>query len=421
MSVSEGVRIALRALAANKLRTALTMLGVIIGVGAVIALMSIGKGAQQQITERIRGMGTNLLFITPGSITQGGVRSGQGQAPTLTLEDALAIADPSNVPTVALVAPEITTGAQIAYGPTNTFTRIIGTTPEYQEVRNWRVAEGEFISRQHVDARSNVVVLGANVAQTLFGSDPEASPVGQTVRINRINFRVIGVMEAKGAQALGNQDDMALMPITTVATRFLRNRTTRGGTLVNQITVQVAEASAMEETVQRIGELLRQRHRVVQDDFVIRSQEDLLNTANQITGTLTVLLGSIAGISLVVGGIGIMNIMLVSVTERTREIGIRKAVGAKRRDILIQFLVESTLVSVLGGVVGIVLGIGVSRLIAGARIPGVAAGTAGLPSVVTPDAVLLAFGVSAAVGLFFGIYPASRAARLNPIEALRYE
>lgn len=421
MTVNDGARIALRALGANKLRTALTMLGVIIGVGAVIALMSIGRGAQEQIISRIRGMGTNLLFITPGSINQGGVRSGQGQAPTLTLEDAQAIADPSNVPTVALVAPEITTGGQIAFGPNNTFTRIVGTTPEYQDVRNWRVADGEFISRQHLDARSNVVVLGANVAQTLFGDDPTASPVGQTVRINRINFRVVGVMGAKGAQALGNQDDQVIVPITTVATRLLRNRTTRGGTQVNQITVQVAEASDLDETVQRIGELLRERHRVAQDDFTIRSQEDLLQTATQITGTMTVLLGSIAGISLVVGGIGIMNIMLVSVTERTREIGIRKAVGAKRRDILMQFLVESVLVSVLGGAVGIGLGIGVSRLIAGARVPGVAAGATGLPSVVTPDAVLLAFGVSAAVGLFFGIYPASRAARLHPIEALRYE
>ncbi|MCL5960117.1 MAG: ABC transporter permease, partial [Chloroflexi bacterium] len=410
---TESLRVALRALAANKLRTALTMLGMIIGVGAVIALMSVGKGAQAMVTSQIQGMGTNLLFVTPGAQQQGGVRQQQGTAPTLTLEDADAIADPLNVPAAAAVAPEGMAFSQVIAGPQNTMTRITGVTPTYEDVRNWHVAEGEFITKQYLDARSNVAVLGTNVASTLF---PDADPIGQQVRIGRLNFRVIGVMESKGAQSMGNQDDIVLVPLTTQLQKLNRQRTARGAPNVNTIYVQVASQSLRNDAVQQIGDLLRQRHRAVQDDFTIRSQDDLLSVANQVTGVMTLLLGAIAGISLVVGGIGIMNIMLVSVTERTREIGIRKAVGAKRKDILVQFLIEATVVSLLGGALGILVGTGISEAISRVNLGGQP-----LHTVVSPDAVGLAVGVSAAIGIFFGIYPATRAASLNPIEALRYE
>ncbi len=417
MNLSESIRVALGSLAANKLRSALTMLGMIIGVGAVIALMSIGRGAQATITNQIKSMGTNLLFVTPGAIrAEGGVRTAQGQAPTLTYEDAEAMA---TIPEVAAAAPEQTLGGQIIVGANNMFARIVGVTPEYEPVRNFRVAEGEFITKQYVDAKSLVVVLGSNVAQTLF---PDESPIDQTVNIamgnRRLRFRVIGVLESKGAQAMGNQDDQVLVPITTLQQRLTMQRTVRGGYNVSMINVQVVseDPAVMKAAVENIGNLLRERHRVFEDDFTIRSQEDMLATANQIMGVMTMLLGSIAGISLVVGGIGIMNIMLVSVTERTREIGIRKAVGAKRRDILVQFLVESIAVSVVGGGIGMMLGAGL-----GALISSIDLGGQKLQTVISADAVILAFGVSAAIGIFFGIYPATRAARLNPIDALRYE
>lgn len=413
MNLWESLRVALRSLAANKLRTALTMLGMIIGVGAVIALMSVGKGAQARITSQIQGMGTNLLFITPGAQQEGGVRMGQGTMPTLTLQDAEAIADPTNVPAVTAVAPEATAFSQVIAGPQNTFTRVVGTTPSYETVRNFHVAAGEFISTQHLDGRSSVAVLGANTAADLFGG---IDPIGQNIRIGQATFRVIGVMETKGSQAMGNQDDLVIVPLTTLLQRLTAQRAVRGGQTVGTIYVQVADQKLMPTAIEQIAELLRQRHRVAQDDFTIRSQEDLLATASQITGIMTILLGSIAGISLVVGGIGIMNIMLVSVTERTREIGIRKAVGAKRRDILVQFLIEAAVVSLVGGAIGILLGTGLSTLIGRFDIGG-----QNLPTVVSPDAVLLAVGVSAGIGLFFGIYPAVKAARLNPIEALRYE
>jgi putative ABC transport system permease protein len=419
MSLLESLRIALSSLRANKMRSSLTMLGMIIGVGAVIALMSIGRGAQEMITSQIQGMGTNLLFISPGAAQQGGVRQQAGSIPTLTYEDAIAIAQSGDIPEVAAVAPESNFSGQMIAGSSNTFTRIVGTTPEYEEVRNFYAAEGEFFTQQHLAARSLVVVLGANVATDLF---PDQDPVGQYVNISsgnrRLRFTVIGVMESKGAQAMGNQDNQAFVPITTMQQRLSVQRTVQGSRNVSSINVQLVSGDprVREAAVQKIGELLRQRHRVAQDDFTIMSQEDILSAATQITQVLTLLLGAIAGISLVVGGIGIMNIMLVSVTERTREIGIRKAVGAKRRDILAQFLVESVVVSAFGGSIGILLGSGLSNLMSRLDLGGQS-----LPTVVAPDAILLAFGVSAAIGIFFGIYPASRAAALNPIEALRYE
>jgi putative ABC transport system permease protein len=416
MNVVESFRIAVRALAANKLRALLTMLGMIIGVSAVISLMSVGRGAQAAVTERIQGLGTNLLFIRPGSTQQGGIRAGGGSAQTLSLEDAQAIAD--QVPQVVGVAPESGSFAQLVAGGQNWNARVIGTTEDYAAVRNATVANGDFITRQHMEGRSRVVVLGATVAENLFG---ETDPVDESVRISLFgrqgtSFRVIGVMEKKGGSGMGNQDDQVFIPISAYYTRLTTARTVRGSYQVSTINVQVADAEVMQEAVQEIAALLRQRHRVAQDDFTIQSQEDFLATAAQVTGVMTVLLGAIAGISLVVGGIGIMNIMLVSVTERTREIGIRKAVGARRRDILAQFLVEATVVSVLGGLIGMGIGIGLSRVVAGVNLNGQQ-----LTTLVTPDAVVLSFTVSAAVGLFFGIYPAMRAARLHPIEALRYE
>src|SRR5688572_10707877 len=421
MTIFESVRVAMSALNANKLRTVLTMLGMIIGVCAVISLMSIGQGAQAQVTNQIRGMGTNLLFVRPGSTQTSGVRSAQGSAATLTTDDADAIA--REIPLVAATAPEQSNGGQLIANGINTNTRVVGTTPDYPEVRNYKIASGEFINRQHIEGRSRVVVLGANVAKTLFGDDDATD---QSVRMSFNNraastFRVVGVMEAKGGTNQGNQDDQVFVPISTMQARLMASRNSRGAVNVSVVNVQVGDDKRMKEAVEQIGELLRERHKVVEDDFSIQSQEDILATFSSITQTFTILIGSIAGISLVVGGIGIMNIMLVSVTERTREIGIRKAVGARRKDILSQFLVESVMVSLLGGAVGVVLGWGISRIIAGMPMPGAQGGGQALQTVVTPESVLLAFTVSAAVGIFFGIYPASRAARLHPIQALRYE
>jgi len=418
MNILVSLQIALRALGANKLRAGLTMLGMIIGVGAVIAMVAIGNGAQASITTQIQSMGTNLLFITPGAQQQGGVRTQQGTAPTLTYEDGIAIAQDPDIPIVG-VAPEQTYFLQLKAGANNVNTRVVGTTPAYQDIRNFHAAQGSFITQQQIDARSRVLVLGANVASELFG---DADPIGQTVKISAgsqagINFQVIGVMETKGGTGFGSQDEQVFVPITTMQQRLMAQRNvSNAGHNVQVLDVQVSSQDKMDEAIAKIGDLLRQRHRVSEDDFTIQSQTDILNTAGQITGIMTLLLGAIAGISLVVGGIGIMNIMLVSVTERTREIGLRKAVGAKRRDILMQFIIESLVVSILGGGIGILLGSGLARIVSGINLGG-----STLPALVTVDAVLLAVGVSAAIGVFFGIYPAFRAARLNPIDALRYE
>jgi putative ABC transport system permease protein len=409
-------RIAMRALGANKLRAGLTMLGMIIGVGAVIAMVAIGNGAQAAITAQIQGMGTNLLSISPGVRQQGGVAQQAGAIPTLTYEDALALADDPSLP-ISKVSAEASNFGQIIVKNLNTNTRLQGVTDQYEDVHNAHAASGSFITKQDVDASSAVVVLGANVAQTLF---PDTDPIGQTVKIatDRVgaNYRVVGVMETKGGSAFGNLDDQAFIPLTTLQRRLAGQRNARGARNVSSISVEVTSADQMTAATAAIGDVLRQRHKVTQDDFTIISQADILKTANQITGVMTLLLGSIAGISLVVGGLGIMNIMLVSVTERTREIGIRKAVGARSRDILSQFLVESVAVSLVGGGIGLALGFGLSQLVAGVDLGGMK-----LTPVVTPDAILMAVGVSASIGIFFGIYPAYRASKLNPIDALRYE
>jgi len=414
MGLLESVRAALGSLAANKLRSGLTMLGIIIGVAAVISLMGIGQGVCQGIDAQIGRMGTNLLFVSAGSSTVSGVSQGAGSTQNLTYEDALALVDPDLAPSVVDAAPETNAFGQIVYRGNNVNGRVVGVTPSYEGVRDFHVESGEFISQANVDSRSSVVLLGSSVAATLFEG---ADPVGQTLRINNIPFRVIGVLESKGGSGFGNQDDQVLVPLTTVLARLQRGRSASGGNIVSQISVKVVSAGQMDAATDQIGAILRERHDIrYEDDFTIRSQEDLLSTATEVSTMLTVFLGAIAGISLLVGGIGIMNIMLVSVTERTREIGIRKAIGATREDVLGQFLTEAIILSVLGGATGILAGIGIAKLISGLQL-----GSMNINSVVSASSVLLATVFSTAIGLFFGIYPAFRASALNPIEALRYE
>jgi len=410
MTILESFRIALRNLGANKLRSGLTMLGVIIGVGAVIALVSIGRGAQEAITAQIQSVGTNLLYVRPGAANQGGVRGQEGSAGTLTLEDAAALQEINGV---VGVAPEIDSFAQIVAGGNNTNARLVGTTPEFQAVRDFYSASGEFITPSNVNARSAVACLGSSVAAQLF---PESDPVSQVIRINNVPFRVQCVMETKGGTGFLSQDTQVIVPVTTAQTRLANAGRFRGSANINVINLKIADLSQSDAITQQIGEILRERHRVIEDDFTVQSQQDVLSAATAVTDTLTLFLGGVAAISLIVGGIGIMNIMLVSVTERTREIGIRKAVGAKRRDILMQFLTEATVLSVLGGVIGILLGWAIALAMGSFQL-----GATQVKPVVDLSAVLLAVVFSLAVGLFFGIYPALRAGSLRPIEALRYE
>jgi len=394
------------------------MLGIVIGVGAVIALMSIGSGAQAAIAQNIKSLGANLITITPGASSAGGVSQGNGSAPTLTVDDADAIADPNTVPDAAAVSPELYIGfnAQIVNHGTNVSTKVNGVTPAYEDVHAFPAALGAWFTEDDMVARSKVVMLGANVATQLFGA---ADPTGQDIslRLGRpTSLHVAGVLQAKGGGPLGNVDDQVLIPLTTLQRQFANPRNPKGISNVGQIVVQAANAKSTQAAKNEITELLLQRHRVSDPDFVIQTQDDQIATQAGVTQVLTILLGAIAGISLVVGGIGIMNIMIVSVTERTREIGIRKAVGAKRMDILMQFLVESLVVSILGGIIGIVIGVGASRLIDGQKLNGQT-----IQTLVSTSSIILAVGVSLTIGLLFGVYPAYRAASLRPIDALRYE
>lgn len=410
MNILESVRLALRSLSSNKMRAGLTMLGIIIGVGAVIALVSIGRGAEQGITAQITSVGTNLLYIRPGASSAGGVSGAQGSAATLTLDDAEALSDLSGI---VGISPEINSFAQVVAGGTNVNARVVGTTPSFVDVRDFAVASGEFFDDSALNGSSTVVVLGSNVAAELF---PDQDPVGQSVRINNISFRVIGVMESKGGTGFQSQDDQLFVPLTTMQKRLASAGSFRGSTNINVINVKLADMSQSEAVTAEIGEVLRELHNVAEDDFTVQSQADILAAATSVADTLTLFLGGVAMIALLVGGIGIMNIMLVSVTERTREIGIRKAVGAKRKDILTQFLTEATVMSVVGGAIGTSLGWLIATVMGSVQL-----GTTSVTPSVDLSAVALALGFSIAVGLFFGIYPALRASSLRPIEALRYE
>ena len=399
---------ALESLSSNKMRSGLTIIGIVIGVAAVIAIVSIGRGAQNSITGSIQGIGTNLLFVFRGGSEE--VRNPQ----PITLGDAQAISDPFQAPSVIGVAPILMGNGKVTVGGASTTTEIEGITPEYSPVRNIQVSEGEFVNEEHILGQASVILLGTEVAEDLFGRTQGL--VGETVRVEGQPFRVIGVLESKGGSGFGNQDDRVLIPFTTAQARLIR-RSNRDQ--VDLLTVQAINARSVALAREEIAQILRTRHRtaIAEDDFTILTQQDFLNTAETITGVLTLFLGGIAAISLLVGGIGIMNIMLVSVTERTREIGLRKALGARRLDIMVQFLTESSLLSMLGGMVGIGLGAAISFAVA--RIAE-AQGTPLQPAIGL-DTVMLATLFSTAVGLFFGIYPANRAASLQPVEALRYE
>ncbi len=411
MNIIVSMRIALNALRANKLRASLTMLGIIIGVGAVIALVSIGRGASAAVDASLQSTGTNLLYVRPGSTQSGGVQSAQGSAATLTLEDAAALADINGI---VAIAPEVDSGGQAVYQGNNMNTRILGITEDYATVSNFNVAEGDFVTSATVTAKSLVAVLGSNVATTLF---PDTDPVGQTIRINNVPFRVVGVMQSKGGTGFLSQDTQIFVPITTAQAYLSRGDRFRGGNNVDVLNIQLSDLSQSTSVTDQISTILRERHHVTyQDDFTVTSQQDVLKAATSITDTLTLFLGGVAAISLIVGGIGIMNIMLVSVTERTREIGIRKAIGAHRSDILSQFLTEATVLSLTGGLIGTALGWGISKLMGNVSL-----GSTAITPVVGADAILLAVGFSLAIGIFFGIYPAMRASALRPIEALRYE
>ncbi len=408
MNFAQAVLEALESLSANKTRSGLTILGIVIGVGAVIAMLAVGSGAQDVITGSISGIGTNLLFVFSGNF-QEEVRN----AKPLTIGDAEAIADVFQAPSVAGVAPVIQDNKEVTFGGERARSSISGVTPDYLTVRNYELLEGEFITEEHILGRASVAVLGPDLADKLFGH--QEGIVGETIRIEGQPFRVIGVILPKGGSAFGSQDDYALVPFSTAQTRIIRRSRER----VDVIFVQATNPDTVLSAADEISQILRQRHRseIGLDDFTVLSQQDFVQTAQTITNTLTIFLGGIAAISLLVGGIGIMNIMLVSVTERTREIGLRKAIGARRRDILIQFLTESSLLSLIGGLIGIGLG----WLIAYAVGLFAAANGTELNPVVGLDAILLATIFSTAVGLFFGIYPANRAANLEPVEALRYE
>jgi putative ABC transport system permease protein len=398
---------ALDSIASNKLRSALTVLGIVIGVGAVIAMLAIGSGAQNAITGSISGIGTNLLFIIRGGNDE--IRNPQ----RLTLGDSEALRDPFSAPAVIGVAPILQGTIEVSYAGEGTLTQGYGITPDYQTVRNIELAEGEFISEVHILGRSAVAVLGPDVAEALFGR--REGLTGETIRVEGQPFRVVGVAEAKGGSGFSNQDDLVMVPMTTAQVRLLR----RTRDTVDMIMVQAISPDDVTAASDQIGAILRSRHKtpIGQDDFTVFTQEDFLETARSITNILTIFLGGIAAISLLVGGIGIMNIMLVSVTERTREIGLRKAVGARKLDIMLQFLTESALLSIIGGLIGILLGWGLGKLVGAIAT----AADADLSPAVSLGAVLLATLFSAAVGLFFGLYPAKRAADLEPVEALRYE
>ncbi|MBR3190016.1 ABC transporter permease [Bosea sp. (in: a-proteobacteria)] len=410
MSLIEAIRSALSAIGANALRSALTMLGIIIGVAAVIAMVAIGSGARERVDSQIKSLGANLAIIQAGNVTQGGVRLGAGASSTLTDEDAKAVA--AEVEDVVASASVITTRAQAVYAGTNWSTTITATDLDFFTAREWGLAEGRLFEPEELRRGEIVAIIGQTVAKNLFG---ESDPLGQMFRIRNVPFKVIGVMSGKGQSALGqDQDDVIFVPLDTGRRRIVGRNYARDRS-VQTIMVKFASEEAINPGIEQTRALLRQRHRLTEDqedDFIVRNLTEIANTATAAASTLSWLLAAVAGVSLLVGGIGIMNIMLVSVTERTREIGLRLAVGARQRDVLSQFLIEATTLATIGGAVGIALGIGAATAIA--RF-------AGWPFLISPQTILVAVGVSGLIGVFFGFYPARQAARLDPIEALRRE
>lgn len=397
--------IAVKALRRNMMRSMLTMLGIIIGVAAVIAMVAIGSGAREQVATQIGSMGQNMLMVMSGAARSGRVHMGFGSAPTLTKGDYAAIRQ--EISGITGATPEVRGSAQVTVGNQNVSTMVYGVSEDYVPVRSWKVEAGQNLTDTDVSRSAKVVVLGRTVAKNLFG---DGDAVGQVVRIANAPYEVVGVLKPKGANMMGDdQDDMVLVPWSSAMVRLT------GGTSFRSITVQAESADRLEDVMEQLTALLRQRHRIREgqdDDFHIRNQQDMLEMATSTAETMTVLLGAIAGVSLLVGGIGIMNIMLVSVTERTREIGVRMAVGARGSDILLQFLVESVVLSVGGGLVGIALGVGAAKVVSAQF---------GWPTLVSPESAALAFLFSGVIGVFFGFYPARKAASLDPIEALRYE
>jgi len=393
----------------HKLRSFLTILGIVIGVGAVITLMSVGKGAEAQILTNIQSMGANLITVSPGASMFGGVRSAMGGATTLTMEDAEAISE--QVPYISAVASSYSSSLQLIVGGENTSATVNGVTAEYMQINNMKIASGAAFSEQDYQRGAKVAVLGSDVAQTLFGN---ASPIGQEMRMGTIIVHVIGVLESKGA-TFSSPDDAVYIPLAAMQQAVAQPRTAQGGRIVSTVTLTVSDQSQTQNVINAVTSLLRTRHRLAasaENDFNIMSTEEIASTLSQTMGTMTLLLGAIAGISLLVGGIGVMNIMLVSVLERTREIGIRKALGARERDIWLQFLIEAGFLTFAGGIIGVVLGWAIAYLVSSIGL---------MPAVVTADIVILAVSVSIGIGLFFGFYPAWNASRLNPIEALRAE
>jgi putative ABC transport system permease protein len=408
INIPSTIRISFRALRVNKMRSALTVLGIIIGVGAVITMLAVGTGAARRISQQMAGIGSNLIMVVPGATTSGGVRMGAGTQPTLSMADAEAIQ--KECPAVLYVAPILSGIAQVVYGNQNWSTGISGTTTNMLYVRDWPLAEGRPFTEEEIRSAAKVCLLGQTVIDNLFGG---IDPLGHIIRINKVPFTVIGVLEMKGQDPRGqDQDDTIYVPVTTAQKKLFG--TTFPG-MVRLIMVKAKSPEDLGPAEDQITELLRQRHRIGQkqeDDFTVRNLTQMMQAAEQSTKVMTLLLGAIASVSLLVGGIGIMNIMLVSVTERTREIGIRMAIGAKTWDIRLQFIIEALILSLIGGLAGVVLGISASKILSM---------LVGWNTVVSPLSVLLAFGFSGLVGIFFGFYPAYKASLLDPIDALRYE
>jgi putative ABC transport system permease protein len=406
----QAIRIALRSLRVNKLRSALTMLGIIIGVGAVITMVAVGAGAQARVAEQIRSLGSNLIIVLSGSVTSGGLRMGTGSQQTITEDDSAAIA--REVSAVQVSAPSVRGTSQVVFGNLNWSTAIQGVTTDYFEARDWSIVNGRPIGPEDVDGATKIALLGQTTALNLFG---DAEPIGQIIRIKKVPFTVVGLLDRKGQNSWGqDQDDVVLIPISTAKKKVL-GKSNSNPRAVNAISIKIRPGEDMVDAEAQIRELLRQRHRLQgyqDDDFWLRNLSEVLQTQEESSKVMTYLLAAIASVSLLVGGIGIMNIMLVSVTERTREIGLRMAVGARGRDILGQFLIEAVTLSLIGGIIGIAAGLGGAEALSY---------FAEWRTLVAPEAIALAFGFAAAVGVFFGFYPARKAARLDPIEALRYE